>query len=307
MTATLLVLVTGCSAPPQSGTTPAPPPPAPSPAAGLQSPTSPVEAAYEAALSATDDSFGAAFDKLKELLPQVDGEFVTEGDLLRTEDELRRDIEASRRDRIRRASGQTPQVVFGPELTAALRPNGTQDFWEAGKRTLTYAIDRGSFKDPQRAALVEGHIKQAIADWEGACTVQQKCDLKFIFRDDAKPTHKDNTFIVKHVNAKGAFIAAAFFPSYPSARRFVYIDPSFFTTLYDKTGVLRHELGHALGYRHEHIRDILGCRQEGTQWLPITPYDPHSVMHYLCGGGGTLSLQLTDRDKEGHVKAYGGQ
>ena len=249
----------------------------------------------------------AAFDKLKAALPQVEGDFVTEGDLVAD-----RPGAPSGTSRPRGAIGSCAQPArrqrsLRTELVAALRPNGTQDLWAADRRTLTYAIDRSSFKDPKQAALVETHIKAAVADWVAACTAAQKCGLQFVFRNDAKPSHNDNTFIVKLVNAKGAFIAAAFFPSYPSARRFVHVDPSFFTTTYDKTGVLRHELGHVLGYRHEHIRDILGCKLEGTQWLPITPYDPHSVMHYLCGGGGTLSLQLTDVDKMGHVKAYGGQ
>lgn len=307
--AVFLAVVTGCASPSQqSAPQPSTPPPVSPQAAPVpEPPTSSLEVAYEEALSATDDSFDAAFDKLKAALPQVDGDFVTEGDLLRTEGELWGDVNAARRDRISRATGKTPQVRFGPELVAALKPNGSQDYWDAGRRTLSYAIDRNSFKDPKRAALVETHIKQAVADWEAACPEQQKCGLQFVFRNDAKPTHQNNTFIVKQVNARGTFIAAAFFPSYASARRFVNIDPSFFTTSYDKTGVLRHELGHVLGYRHEQIRDILGCKPEGTQWLPITPYDPHSVMHYLCGGGGTLSLQLTDLDKQGHVKAYGGQ
>jgi hypothetical protein len=265
-----------------------------------------VELAYEAALSAADeDSFAAALSRLKAVLPRMDGDFVTEGDLLRSEDQLDADVRAARRDRTLRAEGKTPQAPIGPELVAAKKPNGALDYWDAGQRTLTYAIDRNSFKDPQRVALVETHIKQAVADWEAACTPEQNCDLKFVLRHDPKPTHHNNTFIVKQVNAQGLFIAAAFFPSYPSAKRFVSIDPSFFTTHYDKTGVLRHELGHVIGYRHEQIRNIPGCKQEGVQWVPITPYDPHSVMHYMCGGGGTLSLQLTDLDKRGHVKAYG--
>lgn len=300
--AAFAVLFSGCSTPPAPAAT-STPPPAAQPAGGTRSA---LEAAYEDALRAPDPAFDAAFEKLKGVLPRVEGDFVTEGDLLRTEAELRRDIEAARRNRALRSSGQQPSVAVGPELVAALKPNGSRDFWDAGRRTLTYSIDRRSFADPKQAALVENHIKQATADWEAACTAQQKCDVRFVFRNDAKPTHQQNTFIVKQVNSDGAFIAAAFFPSYPSARRFVNIDPSFFSTSYDKTGVLRHELGHVLGYRHEHIRDIVGCRLEGTQWVPITPYDPHSVMHYMCGGGGTLSLQLTDLDKQGHARAYGG-
>lgn len=309
LVAAVLLLAAACSGSSPQPAAPAalPAPPAATAAPSAPAAMSPLEVAYEAALSASDEGFDGAFEKLKAVMPQVDGEYLTEGDLLRTERELRFDVGNARRDRILRANGQSPQVPIGAELVAALKPNGTRDFWEVGRRTLTYAIDRNSFKDPTQAAIVETNIKQATADWEAACTAEQKCDIRFVFRADAQPTHKNNTFIVKHKNTGGAYIAAAFFPSYPSARRYVYIDPSYFTTRYDKTGVLRHELGHALGYRHEHIRDILGCKREGSQWVPITPYDPHSVMHYMCGGGGTLSLQLSTLDKEGHVEAYGGK
>lgn len=304
----VLISVVGCARTSNQPAVPAVPPAVLSaPATANHPPMSNLEDTYEEVLSASDVTFDDAFEKLKAELPQFEGDFITEGDLLRTEEQLRHDVEALRRDRLLRASGHTPQVAIGPELVAALRPNGASDLWPEGNRTLTYSIDPKSFKDPKQAALVEQHIKEAVADWEAICTAGQKCGLSFVFRPDTKPTHKTNTFIVRRVNANGAFIAAAFFPSYPSARRFVNIDPSFFTTAYDKTGVLRHEVGHVLGYRHEHIRDILGCRQEGTHWLPITPYDAHSVMHYMCGGGGTLSLRLTDIDKQGHVKAYGGE
>ena len=62
-------------------------------------------------------------------------------------------------------------------------------------------------------------------------------------------------FTVRHVDAGGQFIAAAFFPTYPPLRRRVLIDPSYFADdlSFDRVGVLRHELGHVLGFRHEHI------------------------------------------------------
>lgn len=304
-TAVALFVVMGCSSPSEQAASRAPSTEK-TPVSGGES-QSPIELAYEAALSAPDeDAFAAALARLKSTLPKVEGDFVTEGDLLRSDRQLEEDVRAARRDRFLLAQGQAPQVPIGPELVAAKKPNGSADYWGVGHRTLTYAIDRSSFKDPAHATLVETHIKQAVADWEAVCPVE-RCGLDFVFRDDPKPTHQNNTFIVKSVDAKGVFIAAAFFPSYASAKRVVSIDPSFFTTTYDKAGVLRHELGHIIGYRHEQARSIPGCKPEGSQWIPITPYDPHSVMHYMCGGGGTLSLQLSDTDKQGHVKAYGGQ
>ena len=41
------------------------------------------------------------------------------------------------------------------------------------------------------------------------------------------------------------------------------------------------------------------------EWKDLTPYDPRSVMHYICDDStGSRRLEITDRDKEGHVRAY---
>jgi hypothetical protein len=74
--------------------------------------------------------------------------------------------------------------------------------------------------------------------------------------------------------------------------------------------VLRHELGHVLGFRHEHIRDEapLGCPEDdiGTkQTSNLTPFDRYSVMHYLCGGAGSKELNITDFDRRGARSLYG--
>ena len=103
-------------------------------------------------------------------------------------------------------------------------------------------------------------------------------------------------------------IASSFFPSDPPDRRHMLIDPTYFTTSFDKVGVLRHELGHVLGFRHEHIRNDAPpvCPNEplwDTQVLSV--YDPKSVMHYFCGGVGSHDLQITDLDRKGARMVYG--
>jgi hypothetical protein len=106
------------------------------------------------------------------------------------------------------------------------------------------------------------------------------------------------------VNAGGKYAASAFLPSYATKRRYLRVERSFFEATADRKGMIRHELGHVLGYRHEHIRSIPGCLPEGLFWEPLTPYDPKSLMHYVCGGGGTRTFDFTDLDREGHRQVY---
>jgi len=109
-------------------------------------------------------------------------------------------------------------------------------------------------------------------------------------------------------DAGGSVIASSFFPSDPPDRRHLLIDPTYFTTSFDKVGVFRHELGHVLGFRHEHIRNEAPpvCPNEplwDTQVL--SAYDPKSVMHYFCGGVGSHDLSITDLDRKGARMVYG--
>jgi hypothetical protein len=117
-------------------------------------------------------------------------------------------------------------------------------------------------------------------------------------------------FVVRHIDAGGQFIAAAFFPTYPPKRRRVLIDPSYFADDlgFDPVGVLRHELGHVVGFRHEHIRSgapALCPQEDTTDTIDLTAYDPQSVMHYFCGGVGSRDLKITDVDRDGAQKLYG--
>lgn len=71
-------------------------------------------------------------------------------------------------------------------------------------------------------------------------------------------------------------------------------------------GVMRHELGHILGFRHEHTNPASGTCYEDASWRSLTPYDPASVMHYQwCNGVTAADLSLTDRDERGSVSLYG--
>lgn len=223
-------------------------------------------------------------------LPKDHEFFIVEGDLLMTTEEALAYLVA-------RASSEVR--VTSTELIVN-RVAGEDDYYSgAASRLLTYFIETDGFT-PAEVQIVVGALEAATADWQNACP---ECGISFV-----RATSPNNVnFKVRRWDVQGAYIAASFFPHNSDERRYLNIDPSFFTTSFDKAGVFRHELGHVLGYRHEHIRGVPGCFTEDNQWRPLTEYDPHSVMHYFCGGGGSMLLKLTSVDITGHKALYGKQ
>ncbi|WP_375766910.1 M12 family metallo-peptidase [Archangium gephyra] len=104
------------------------------------------------------------------------------------------------------------------------------------------------------------------------------------------------------------YLARAFFPNSSRSGCNVLIDSSGFTMTgaVTLTGVLRHELGHTLGFRHEHTRSTSSGCYEDSQWRALTStYDRYSVMHYpQCNGLNTGDLILTSLDKSGARSLY---
>ena len=251
----------------------------------------------EAAISAP--SFEAAFKPFLGKLPQVvvaeQGNaiyYIVEGDLLLDEEGVQSYLMSLRR-------GQAP--ARGGELLV-LTEQGRKAIWPKGQRQLSYAVDRQSFPSQAQYQAVVDNMRAAAKDWMFC----KECGVSFIYKPalDPQPKTGQATFIVRYsANVNGAF-AVGFFPTAPSALRYVHITPSYFTSDYDRIGILRHELGHVLGYQHEQLVGIPGCALDGSNWKEVTPYNPRSVMHYLCGGAGTKSLVLQDSDKAGHRATY---
>lgn len=221
--------------------------------------------------------------------------YVAEGDLLLDEPKMRALIYSHA------FGSEAPNKVPG-ELKV-MTVGGIPVYWKEGERNLTYAVARQTFPSKEKYDLVAKNMSAAAKDWEGLC---KDCGLMFQYRADKddSPSLGSVTFIVEFDPNASDFIAAAFFPNDPIFKRRIVIGPQYFTTDFDKVGVLRHETGHVLGYRHEHIEGIPGCFAEDNNWKPLTKYDPHSVMHYFCGGGGSMDFKFTEADRAGHQVLY---
>lgn len=262
-----------------------------------------VKAALEGAQAKPDDP--KALATLLAVLPKVTVKeggaqrtyFVFEGDQLMTPQFIQASLRAKSED-VEIAKTKGLELVV-------MRANGKDVYWPKGQRALTYAVDRASFRTQAEYDLAVASTAAAAKDWVDACAA---CGVSFEHRQslDAGSNFSSVTFVVQFNPAATKYIARSFFPNDPAYHHQLELAPSYFATnlSVDRVGVVRHELGHVLGYRHEHIQNVAGCNLEGNDWRPITVYDPKSVMHYLCGGGGTTKLELTGFDRQGHRTVY---
>lgn len=246
----------------------------------------------------------------------LDGEtyWIAEGDQLLDEDQLAFYVDELNRREELRAEGDDAvpddalTVVGGPsELIGIKQPDGRLVRWRDGK-VLSYCVLRNTFASDEEYLLARQSVEQATKAWMDTCGIEFRHEVA----KDLSPTTtvSDVVFTVRKIDAGGRFIAAAFFPTDAPARRRVFIDPSFFAQGhgFDRVGVLRHELGHVLGFRHEHIRveAPAACPDEDIADVSIlTGYDPKSVMHYFCGKVGNKKLLITDLDVAGSQRLYG--
>ena len=184
------------------------------------------------------------------------------------------------------------------------RVSGRDDKWSSATASnLTYCISRTSFGS--RYNTVVSAMNAATAAWEATARV----NFVHASANDSNCTRSTSgvVFNVRLVNSGGQFLASAFFPSNSRASREVQIDTTAFGSIspYTLTGILRHELGHTLGFRHEHTRPEAGTCFEDNSWRSLTTYDSASVMHYpQCNGSNRGDLVLTSRDKSGARALY---
>ncbi len=192
--------------------------------------------------------------------------------------------------------------LYAPDGALIVHTSGGQDAkWNSTqKRNLTYCVSN-SFGS-RKAALVQAMEVATEGGWE------QIADVDFVYdsSQDANCTASNNNVLFDIRPTSGAgYLARAFFPGQGRGSRNVIVDTSAFSTSWPLSGIIAHELGHVLGFRHEHTRPEAAQCFEDNNWRPLTPYDSTSVMHYPQCGGTTQSLTISSLDAQGASSLYG--
>lgn len=229
------------------------------------------------------------------------GHYIVDGDMVVDSEEGMRAIYESFLDSVDAVDGDGLSTT--DQSLIVNRVGSRDDKWSASAaRNITYCVSRTSFGS--RYNTVVAAMNSATAAWEATS------NTNFVHNtaqdNNCTASNSAVVFDVRQV-CSGQYLARAFFPSNGRSSRNVLIDCSSFGGIspYTLTGILRHELGHTLGFRHEHTRPEAGTCFENNAWRALTTYDSASVMHYpQCNGSNNGDLVLTSRDRSGARALY---
>ena len=181
--------------------------------------------------------------------------------------------------------------------------NGRDDKWSASQAlNLTYCV---STKFGSNYGAVVNAMNSGAGLWEGATT---KVNFTYVPSADTNCTTRNNAvlFSVEPTSTQ-QYIARAFFPSTADRSRNILVNAVSLQNSgnWEPGDILGHELGHTLGFRHEHTRPEAGTCFEDNNWRPLTPYDSVSIMHYPQCNGGSSDLEFSSLDRQGVQALYG--
>ena len=178
---------------------------------------------------------------------------------------------------------------------------GVQDKWSAAQAlNLTYCV---STKFGADYNVVVTAMAQGAALWESAANV----DFTHVPSADASCSTRNDTVLFSVEPTKTQqYIARAFFPSTGDRSRNILVNSTSLQTAgsWSPANIMGHELGHTLGFRHEHTRPEAGTCFEDNNWVALTPYDSASIMHYPQCNGTSSDLSMTSLDRQGAAIAY---
>lgn len=245
-----------------------------------------------AAEAGTTDSVGGrlTFEEFRDaahLEPFEGGVYIVDGDIPAVDDAALEELYF--------------ELVLNEDALAVQTFSGRDGIWNATDRqNLTYCVSTtfGSQYDTVVAAMAS-----ATGAWEGVAGV----NYTHVSAEDSR-CDRSNTRVLFDVNPVNttAYAARAFFPGQGRSTRNVLVAPMAFRSSTPLVGILRHELGHTLGFLHEHIRRPRSPCPEGGTYRGLTEYDPGSVMHYPQCGGTNFRLELSALDIAGVQSVYGG-
>jgi hypothetical protein len=192
--------------------------------------------------------------------------------------------------------------VYGDGQLIVNRVGNADDRWtDAQAGNLTYCV---STKFGSNHAAIRDAVAAGAAMWEGASST---IDFVYLPQHDGSCTTRNNSVLFSVEPTKDPSIyARAFFPSSSSRSQNVVVNAKL--TLrgdYPAADILGHELGHTLGFRHEHTRPEAGTCFENSSWRELTEYDANSIMHYPTCNGGPNALSWSSLDAQGTAALYG--